>query len=248
MPLSTAQKLNLLLGSGSYTSRVLSTGPVALWPLSETSGSVAADASGNGYNGTYSAVTLNNATFGDGTPAPLFVPASSSHVATHSAGLVAALNVQEGTMACWLRMSAAGVWADGQSRFVYDIFADTSNRIRINKNSPANQLFIAHQAGGATRAPAIATISVTRWFHAAITWSTAGAAVYGYLDGVQSANAGAPGTFAGAINNTSMAIGSFITGSAATLRWDGNIKYMGLWNRALTPGEIANLYVPGYAV
>lgn len=150
-------------------------------------------------------------------------------------------------MACWLRMSAAGVWADSSARFVYDIFADSSNRIRINKNTTADQFLGVHQGGGTTRSVPGAT-NTTAWFHFVLTWSTAGAAVYGYLDGVQSANAGAPGTFAGSINTTSMCIGSFITGSAATLRWDGNIKYMGLWNRALTPGEIANLYVPGYAV
>lgn len=248
---STAVKmLTILRPKGSYLSTILGTAPIALWPLSETSGTSAADATGNGYTGTYSNVTLNNATFGDGTAAPLFVPASSSHVATYSAGLNTAVNKQEGTLACWLKVSAAGVWEDGQSRWVYEPFVDASNRIRINKNTPANTMTYEHRGGGTPRALNTAYSPVpTGWFHVALTWSTTVSLVQAYYQGAPFGTiVGAPGTYAGTVSNVSMAIGTFLTSSAAANRWDGYIKYMALWSRALTPAEVASLYVSSFAV
>ncbi|MFN8450264.1 MAG: hypothetical protein U0521_17180 [Anaerolineae bacterium] len=50
---------------------------VGYWRLNETSGSTIADAGANGFNGTYTGVTLNDTTFLDGEPAPRFTASSS---------------------------------------------------------------------------------------------------------------------------------------------------------------------------
>ncbi len=49
-----------VMASDQYSSVVLAKGPVGYWRLGEASGPSAADASGNGYDGTY----LGNPTFG----------------------------------------------------------------------------------------------------------------------------------------------------------------------------------------
>lgn len=53
----------------TYASKMLFYSPVAYWKLDETSGTNAADSSGNGRNGTYNGVTLNATTAPDGSPA-----------------------------------------------------------------------------------------------------------------------------------------------------------------------------------
>jgi hypothetical protein len=237
---STAVKLlTVLRPKGSYLSTMLGTSPIALWPLSETSGTSAADATGNGYTGTYSNVTLNSTTFPDGTAAGLWVPASSSVVTTYSAGLATAINKQEGTFACWMRVRAASVWTDSTLRWIYEGYADTSNRLDMWKPVASNSLSFQHIAGGTARGYTT-TVSATAWFHIALTWSTTGSAVRCYLNGANvGGNLGAPGTFAGAVSSFSMELGRFAAIGAAS--WDGNMKYMGIWNRALTPAEVATL-------
>jgi hypothetical protein len=244
--MNTAHKVAALMSGGaSYENRVLATGPLALWPLSETTGTSAADATGN-YNGTYSNVTLNNATFPDGSPAGLWVPASSSHVATYSEGLAGAINRAEGTLAVWCKMRDATVWADGQNRYPYAMRVDNNNQMQMRKRS--NLLDGFHQGGGTLRNPITGAQTTTAWFLYTFTWSTAAAETIVYVNTTPTSVSGALGTLVGDFINTSFAIGTFLTTSTSAFVWDGYLKYFGLWTRALTPAEIANLYVPGYAV
>lgn len=229
-----------------YEAKILRTGPVALWSMSETGGTTAVDATGNGYSAPYSNVTLNATTFPDGTPAGLWVPASNSRVQTYSAGLNAAVNKQEGSMACWLKVRAASLWTDSTLRWVYEMFVDTNNRIRINRPTGANALTFEHRGAGTIRAYN-AVLSPATWFHVALTWSSAGSAVRAYVNGVDvSGNLGAPGTYTGAPANTSMEIGNFVAVGANA--WDGYIKYMGLWSRPLIADEIASFVPAGFLV
>jgi hypothetical protein len=56
----------------SYQSIILADNPVAYWPLDETSGTVAHDLSGNGYNGTYEGTyTLGSIPLVAGVPSVL---------------------------------------------------------------------------------------------------------------------------------------------------------------------------------
>lgn len=239
---STAAKYLTLLRRGGYLSTILSTGPVALWPLSETSGTTAVDVVG-GLNGTYNGITVNNATFGDGTGAPLFDSVNDFVALT---GLAAIFNTNEGSVSLWAKVAAASVWTDSTQGQLIVIGTDANNRVFIAEHDINHSLYSSHRAGGTVRSSAHGTSTVA-WFHVVLTWSASGASVYQYLNGTQSSNAGAPGTWAGSIVDAFCAIGRYNAVIAAQ-RFNGWIKYAALWNRALTPAEITTLYVSGFAV
>lgn len=74
----------LLLGAGSqYSAAVLASGPICYWRLGETSGTTAADASGNGRTGTYqvnaSTITTPGLLTGDGNPG-ILLPSTSTPI------------------------------------------------------------------------------------------------------------------------------------------------------------------------
>ena len=50
----------------SYIDKVLSYSPIAYWPVNEAGGNDMFDQSGNGYDGTYTGVTLGQTGIGDG--------------------------------------------------------------------------------------------------------------------------------------------------------------------------------------
>lgn len=74
----------------SYSAGVLALGPVGFWPLNETSGKTAFDASGNGYNGTYQS---NVALGGAGVPNPPFTGFAGG-------GRAAGFNSSDGNNSC----------------------------------------------------------------------------------------------------------------------------------------------------
>lgn len=214
---------------------------VGIWPLSESSGTNAADISGNGFNGTYNAnVTLNAITFPDGSPAPLF-DATTDLVALPSASLDAPFDGAAGTLAIWLKVRAAGVWTDGVSRIGLSFGADANNRIYFNKPTVNNRFDMFYAAGGTIEQSANTSFSPTRWIHALVTWDKAADEVKFYLDGAQvGATFTGLGVFAGALANGFTAIGNF-TQSGGAFFWDGYAKYAAAWNRALTAAEVAAL-------
>jgi len=225
----------------NYNLRVLKlfTGNIlAYWPLWEASGSVIADISGNGHNGTYADVTLGQPGIGDGHTSPLFDGAASYGDVT-SAGLSTLFNGAEGTLAIWAKVSAAPVWGDGALRRAIHHIVDASNLASIWKAAAANSLTLSYIAGGTTKEITITTTS-TAWNHYALTWSASGDQVKAYLNGAQT--------------------GSMLTGLGAWTRadvvsligansvvpanvWSGWLAHALLLDRPATPAEIANLAV-----
>lgn len=73
-PLDATDALGPLAAEGiepldlTYAETVLADSPALFWPMDETSGTVATDASGNGNHGTYSGATLNQASLLPGDP------------------------------------------------------------------------------------------------------------------------------------------------------------------------------------
>lgn len=243
---STAVKcITLLRGGMPYVNRVLATGPIALWPLSETSGTTARDVVG-GRNGTYANVTLNAATFGDGTGAPLF-DAANEVVQLPTTNLDNVFDKSAGTISVWLRVRSGSVWTDGTVRVPFSFGANANNRTFLSKSS-VNNRFDMYYVGNGTYNSAIATWSPTAWFHAVFTWNTVADKVIGYLNGVaQGSPVTGLGTWTGSLLSTFTAIGNSSSGGGTNF-WDGYIKYATLWNRVLTPAEVASLYVSAFAV
>ena len=240
-----------LLSGGTYAQQLLyidRANLVAGWDQSETSGTVAADSSGNGLNATYAAsIALNAATFPDGTPAPLF-DATADVITLPVAGLDAPFDPTVGTLLIWLKVRAASVWTDGVSRVAFELGADASNRIYFNKPTNANRFDMFYVAGGTSKQVVQTSFSPTTWTCFAITWNKANDQVKMYSNGVQvSSTLTGLGVWSGALSSNFSAIGNFSSAGGANF-WDGYSKYAKLWKSELTAAQIAQTVPASFLV
>src|SRR3990167_7371304 len=153
----------------SYLQKIIAmfgTSLIGYWPGSEEAGTVAVDYSGNGYNGVYTGVTLGQEGTGDGLTCPLYDGAND--FMQPPAGFRTALNVSEGTIGLWAKVSGAGVWTDATTRNLFFLSTDATNRILLRRSTTNNQLSHAYVAGGTTESVTFTTSTID-WFHTAIT-------------------------------------------------------------------------------
>jgi hypothetical protein len=221
----------------AYTQKVQALNPIAYWPQADASGGVATDASGNGFNGAYSNVTLGVPGIGDNRTAAAF-NGTSSYTNVLGAGFTGAFNGAEGTLSAWMQITSAAVWSDGITRQIFIALVDGNNYVQISKASSVNNLFFEYKAGGTAKNVAVSAGPATTWLHVAITWSKSGDAVKVYLSGTQIGGTQTGlGTFAGSL--TRAIIGAVTTTPGQV--WDGNLAHAAIWTRALTASEIATL-------
>lgn len=225
-----------------YGSKILSTQPshlLAYWKLSETSGSTAADSSGNGRNAVYSGVTLNGTTFLNGDPAPN-LDGINDLINAYSSSFATAFSGGEGTALLWAKVNSAGTWADSTLRRMLYFGVDLNNRLVFQKGTAANQVSLVYIAGGTNKSATINSFSTTTWFAVAVTWSKSADQAQYYVDGaaVGTALTGL-GNWTGALANTTVTIGAGSTG--ANEPWYGSIANVALWDVPLNPTEIAAL-------
>ena len=227
--------------TSAYTSKVAALSPIAYWPLDELSGSVANDRSGNGRNGAYTAVTLGAAGVGDGRTAAT-LDGSTSYVNIYSASLAGVNIGPAGTIACWAKVSAAGVWTDSVARRLIYLAVDANNRVSLVKSNLNNEVDWLYVAGGTTKQAGITTFSPTGWFHLALTWSKTGDAVKFYVNGAQNGStATGLGTWAGNLAPTTTLLGAISQAPANV--WSGQLAHAAVWNRSLSATEVASLAV-----
>jgi concanavalin A-like lectin/glucanase superfamily protein len=212
---------------------------LAYWPMAESSGSVALDASGNARNGAYTGVTLGAAGIGDGRTSASF-NGTTSFNNVYSASLAAAFNKDEGTAAAWCKVSGAGVWTDGVARFVLRLAADANNLVALVKQSGNNRFDCQYAGGGTFRLQSLTSAPVG-YFHAAITWSVAANQVIVYFNGSAVGSPLAIPTFTGALATTTTMIGAGSTTPAQI--WSGSLAHAAVWNTPLSAAQIAALAV-----
>lgn len=226
-------------GQQSYTQKVKGTAAanlLAYWTQSESSGTTITDTSGNGRTGTYTVVTLGVAGIGDGNTAATY-NGTTSKGDVFGASLAAAINGSEGTIMGWGIVSAAGVWTDGAGRQLLEIGDGAGNRLVLQKSAVNNALTTNYRAG-ATNASISPALSVTTWFHFAMTWSVSASEVKAYVNGAQSgASITVLGTWGAAPTR------AFIGARTTTPNdvWSGSIAHVAVWSTPLTAGQIAAL-------
>ena len=159
-------------GSG-YIPKVLGYNPIAYWPLNETAGATANCLVNAAQDGTYTGVTLGQSvTDANGvTFVCPFFDGANDFVACNSAAFTAAFDGQEGTIAVWLRMNAAGVWTDGTFRYIWQLNAGGAEYTRIYKSTTNNIMSYRYLAGGVAESGDESGLSITDWMHLALTWS-----------------------------------------------------------------------------
>ena len=136
----------------SYSDKVLGTQSghlLAYWKLNETSGTVAADSSGNGRDASYSGATLNATTFLDGAPAPSF-DEINDYLNAYSA-LQPVFNGQAGTILLWFRVSSSGVWTDGLNGKLANFVVDANASLYMLKSAASDTLEARYVAGGVVK-------------------------------------------------------------------------------------------------
>jgi hypothetical protein len=216
----------------NYMQAVLALAPFAFWPLSEAGGTTAYDRSGNAYNGAYTGVALAEPGLFNKTCPYFDGGAASCNI--YSAGMAGAFNGQEGTLAIWAKVYDSAVWSDSTNRYPIMLYVNADNTFYLRKPTLANLIYVFYRAGAVTKQVNIST-STTGWAHYAMTWSKTADQMIAYFNGAQSGSTQTGlGTWAGALTS-----GSQLLGSA----WNGWLQYTALWDRPLSPAEIASLYL-----
>ena len=228
----------------AYTNKVIALSPIAYWPMAETSGLTMLDASGNGRNGAYKGAgepLLGQTGIGDGRTAPLF-DGTNDFANAFSASLQGAFNGAAGTIAQWVKVSAAGVWSDGTTRRSLQFQVDALNLVRFGRGTVNNQFTVAYTAAGVTKSITVTTAAPTGWVHFAITWSAAADEVKVYMNGVQQgATQTILGIWLGSLAATLTTIGA--NGTGGTNPWSGYVAHAAVWDSALSAAQIATLAV-----
>ena len=232
--------------AGKYQNKVLSYDPIAYWPLTEHSGTVAHCLVNGAQNGTYSsdvsAMGIGTG-IGDGNDAPYF-DGTNDYVNIYSATFNTAFNGAEGSLSMWLRVGAAGVWTDATDRRFLSLRVDGNNYIimqRVGANN--NRVTTTYNAGAVGKTITHDGLSSTDWMHWAATWSKSSGAtgeVKFYYNGSQvGATLDNLGVWAGNLSNTLTTIGAASTIPSAV--WSGYAAHVAIWNTPLTAVQIANL-------
>jgi hypothetical protein len=238
----TAKLVTVMSGAKKpYSKKVLALSPVVYFKMTEPSGTVLVDSSGNARNGTYTNVTVANAAGPiAGTVAPLF-DGSTSYGSIYSAGFAGALPANTGSFSVWAKMSAAGVWTDGVGRRLLYLGNSVGTQIFVVQRTTTNNqmtLLTGNRSGTDTDAG-----GNTGWFHLASTWDATSGRFNAYYNGAlfvaeQTGFTGMAGTLAAA----RALVGSSYTAPGNV--WSGWIAQMAFFATELTPAQILTLATP----
>lgn len=174
----------------TYASEVLADSPYGYWKLDETSGTTAADSSGNGrtLTATNADCFSGSGTWVDGSPAAR-ITATGRAINNYPASWFSGSPVATGTIELWFKLSATGVlqtlvggW-DGGAADKY-LFVNDSN------------LLVAYiYDGSAKYAASTTTLTTGVWYHAVTTWD--GSNLKLYLDGALEGTTAAGNAYTG---------------------------------------------------
>lgn len=230
-------------GLQTYIDKVLGYGPIAYWPLNESSGTVAQCLVNPAQNGTYNSDVSGwppGTGIGDGNTAPFF-DGANDFINIYSATLAAAFNGAAGTVACWAKVVNVGAWTDTVTRKTVTLRVDGSNFVYCPHKKNTNNTYLAqYNAAGTLEAVQTAGHTDVTWMHLAMTWDKAAEQMKAFKSGSQEgATQVALGIWAGALSATQTVIGARNT--AISDPWHGWIQHPGVWDTVLTQPQIADL-------
>ena len=219
-------------GIGYWSAAAVDAGPLALWMGDETTGTNAADSSGNGYNGTYGG-SIQLAQFGTpvGSLCPRFDDAND-YINTYSAGYASAFNLDEGSLLIWGRVYNLATWTNGKFNRLAVMVYDASNRLLISKSSANNTLAITRSGNGTTHTITIGSLTTTEMFSLIVSWSVSGDHLKAYMNAVQlgGTQTGLVAA-AGSLSSSGACIGALNTGG--TDSWDGYLCPCAVWDHSV---------------
>ena len=212
---------------------------IGLWNLDETTGTFL-DGSGQGNHGTQSATGLTQGVTGkvgkavtvDGTSGDISIPDNATNLRP------AAVSISAWFM---LSSSPAGVAIISKARNGPPWSSPFMSWL-IRINSPTQiEADIGNATAYSATAFSVPALVVGTWYHITLTYS--GSVITLYLNGASLGTR----SFSGAIGYSAlpMLIGADYGFAPVGELFPGQIDQVGLWNRALTPAEVAMIYNAG---
>ena len=229
-------------GAVPYSDKVVGYAPILYYQMNETAGVNITNYGtlGAAADGTHSAgVTVGDALGPDGVGLAPFYDGANDYTNAASVALVAAWNNNTMSWMVWFKVANAGVWTDGSLRANMQ-FGVAADQAQIYKSNANNRFYWSWNGTVATKAVANNAASSTDWVCVASTWDATSNEYKAFWNGVQE---GATQNGAGAmtgISNPRIAYGS-LTNNAANWPWHGWLAHCAIWDRVLTPAEIADL-------
>jgi signal peptidase I len=215
-----------------YYSAVKALGPQSYWRLGELSGTTAADAQGL-LNGTYAASVTN------GVAAPLShdndtaISCVTGTTCFSTADNNAFHNTGAQSIALWFKPSTASQSSNARVLAKYD---GTNITYFIAYNGTNGQMRYLVDVNSRITAQSTTLLTNTNtWSFIVGTWDGSTARIY--INGTQEGTATGTGPVK---QNTSGFVGLGTAGGTAGAR--GSLDDVAIWDRALTPAEITNLY------
>jgi len=240
--------LVFLTFSTAITMADIMEGLVGYWPLDEGSGKVAHDASGNGHDGTLDHgptwVAAADAKMGTGA---LLFDGTDDRVSIDGFDVEGGTGI---TIACWFNASNLDTPGNDPrmvSKATSGENADHWFMLSSSREGGIKILRFRLRTDGITdekKAHPDGTIELNVWIHATIAWD--GATMLIYKNGVEVGSLPKTGNL-DVDPSVGMAIGNQPDG-AENRPFDGVIDDVAIWNRALTPAEIADVMTNGIPV
>ena len=223
--------------SSPYAPTVLSLGSIGYWRLGESTGTTAADQSGNSLTGTYTGtVTLGQtgALTGDsdtsasfnGSTAFVNVPVSST------------MNTPGFSVSGWAKWSGSG--GTFQNVASTNVYLTSGWALLVD----AGYWHAVLYGSGSTRADISGPAATTAWAHVALTYNPATSVATLYVNGTSAGTA----TFTTYVPTTTapLRIGASQDGGGVTnYYFSGGLDDVSLYGAALSTGQVQNLYSAG---
>ena len=243
MPVMTVGTGRALIPTGiKYNDKVLATGPIAYWPLWETSGVVAECLVNPAQNGTYSSDVSGwpvGVGIGDGNTAPGFDGVNDA-IDINTAALQAALNANtaEGSMMIWAKFVPAA-WTDAAWHVSCRFRDSVNDYFTIAKSNANNTLYYSWTGGAVTETHSQAGIVDTAWMLLTMTRSEAADEVKYYRNTSLLATDTIIGNWASAGVWDNMVLGANAFALINSPFW-GSLAHAAVFGRALGLPEITS--------
>ena len=213
-------------------------------PLADTTGTTAADASGNSCTGAYTGTyTLAQA---DGPFSTLHVDFNATgEVDAYTAALAAAFNADNGMMGAWVRMNGTASWTDANTYNLGFFGASATMYYQMRKNGNDFVITGISRMGATIPAVSIMPPLTNRWMHVGLAWDKGGDDLMLYINGARGAETTGLGTWSGSIA-TLYARWADTSPGIGNLNWPGDMAHCLLLGATPTSAQMRSLTVaPG---
>ena len=240
------------VASDALTAAIMALDPVDLWPLTETSGSVAAATVSAARNGSYSGVLLDQL---DGPIAGTRVGTWWSPLGSvcdlYSTSLISAFDGSVGTFLIFVYIPSSG-WTDGALSNIVDFRAnETEDSVRIIKSATTGLVTIRYEAGNVASLVTHDTSSYAGWALVGCTWDVNagedGEMKAYWLESSAGGQVGATqtglGTWSGPLLEDWMTLGAKGAATPSQIIF-GYLGFASIYDKVLSEGEIQGIMAP----